>query len=164
MNTTGTVLRRAMWAVGILMAASAASAISAEPPSYPLVCRGGASPFQLYIDFGGSDKSFLTVSFRGASAGVNTRPPERGECAWLDRGWRSGEPQVLRWAGNLDDVRLVFSPDGRLSSVDLPRAGPGGAQLKYLIDALRSGSPYQVHAHSAALFGARFLIVTRVGP
>jgi hypothetical protein len=140
-------------------------AYTADPASYPLVCQGGGGLFQLNIDVGGSDRSNLTVTFKGASQGASARRPERGECAWLDRGWRQGEPQMLTWAGDVDNVGLAFSPDGRLGSIDVRRAGPGGAQLKYLVDALRKSEPFQVHAYRASSkSGQAYLRITRVGP
>jgi hypothetical protein len=143
----------------------AAPPAHAQPQSYPLVCRGGGSLFQLNVDVGRSDKSNLTISFKGASAGASARAPQRGECAWLDRGWRGGEPQIMTWAGDVDSLGLAFSPDGKLSSVKTLRAGPQGAQLKYLLDALRNGTSFQVHAYrDNARSGQSFLRITRVGP
>lgn len=153
------------WLGGMLAAALAVPPAQAQPQSYPLVCRGGGSLFQLNIDVGRSDKSNLTISFKGASAGASARAPQRGECAWLDRGWRSGEPRVMTWAGDLENLGLAFSPNGRLSSIDAQRAGPQGAQLKYLLDALRNGTAFQVHAYrDTARSGESFLRITRVGP
>ena len=152
--------------LGAFVAAVLAAPLAhAQPQSYPLACRGGGSLFQLNIDVGGSDKSNLTISFKGAPAGASTRAPQRGECAWLDRGWRSGEPQTMTWVGDIENLGLAFSPDGRLSSISAQRAGPQSAQLKYLLDALRRGQTFQVHAYrDTARSGESFLRVTRVGP
>lgn len=136
------------------------------PPSYPLMCRGGGgSSFDLFLGASGGLPSALTVHFRGASVGAATRPPQAGECAWLDRGWRTGEPQLLHWAGRPDNVGLSFAADGRLDSVRLPsRAGADATDLRYLLDALRTGRTFQVRAYSGGLLGARFLVITHVGP
>jgi hypothetical protein len=167
MNMRKSMLSIAAQAAPILIVALVVLRVHAQtPPSYPLTCRGGGgSSFDFSIGASGGLPSALTVHFRGASVGAATRPPQAGECAWLDRGWRTGEPELLQWGGRPDYVRLSFAADGRLGSIRLPSpAGADATDFRYLLDALRTGRTFQVRAYSGGLFGARFLVITHVGP
>ena len=62
---------------------------------------------------------------------------------------------------------MSFTRDGRLTSVGVPSTGAStadDADLRYLLNALRTGNTFQVQAQSVSLFGSRFLSITRVGP
>ena len=59
----------------------------AEPPSYPLLCRGGADmKIMVNHDVNGAGipgATAMTIFFRPASAPGSVTPPRRGECVWL---------------------------------------------------------------------------------
>lgn len=98
--------------------------------SYPLVCRGG----------GGMNASVtagaVRVNFTPGTAAASSTPPAPGQCTWLDRGFRPGEPANLRLSGNMAGVR-------------------------YLIDGVLGGGSFYAHVYNN---GSGAMIVTRVGP
>jgi len=101
-------------AVGIVSIASAAA--FGQQAGYPMVCRGGGA-MKAEI-FAGA----IIVRFEPTDVGVGVAPPGPGQCGWLDRGWRPGEPASLQYSGN---------PNG----------------LRYLADGVFRGSNFYVHVH-----------------
>ena len=71
----------------------------AEPTSYPLVClAGGNYRFSVNVN---EQSTTATVRFERGTAGVgknfeNIAALQPGHCAWLDRGVRGDEPEVIR--------------------------------------------------------------------
>jgi hypothetical protein len=113
-----------------LATAFAASPATAQK-SYPVVCRGGGN-MMAEVSAGNT----VRVRFEPARAGASDAPPAAGECAWLDRGFRSGEPNNLLVRGN-------------------------GRHADYLLDAVRNASTFQAHVHNNQR-GA--MVVDRIGP
>lgn len=99
--------------------------------SYPLVCRGGGG-MSATLTAAGS----IRLHFQPGTAAASATPPGAGACTWLDRGFRSGEPAVLRLEGD-----------------------PGG--VRYLIDGMLGGGSFYAHAYTD---GAGAMRVTRIGP
>ncbi len=115
--------------------------------SYPLVCRGGGS-----------------MQARMWPKGL---APSAGQCAWLDCGWRSGEPQTLNWnSSDIDRVTVVYGGDGRIRTFETQGDGRAPESFRYLLDAVRRSDLFYVHAYQASCRGGKcpFLSVTRVGP
>ena len=119
----------ALAAAAILAAASAIPA--AAQKSYPVVCKGGGN-MMAEVSAGNT----VRVRFEPADTGASDAPPAAGECAWLDRGFRSGEPNNLLVRGN-------------------------GRHANYLLDAVRNAGMFQAHVHNNQR-GA--MIVDRIGP
>ncbi|MGD9850873.1 MAG: hypothetical protein AB7T38_06385 [Nitrospirales bacterium] len=65
--------------------------VHAKPKSYPLMCRGGSAMKTILRTEG------MYIYFQGGKQGAQVRPPGSGECTWLDRGFRPGEPRELGW-------------------------------------------------------------------
>jgi len=107
---------------------------AAAQVSYPLVCRGGGAMLASVAANGG-----LSLQFAAGTMGIGlgTSTPTPGECRWLDRAFRAGEP-----------TRLA-----------LPSGNPGNAQ--YLIDAMLRGETFYAHVYND---GAGNMRITRVGP
>lgn len=91
---------------------------TAQPTSYPLVCRGGEHLIVRYLHSSAiSTKPHFLIYYRKAAAGVgmaqeNTGNLQPGECAWLDRPISTGEPERLLIGEpilNADQVDLTFS-------------------------------------------------------
>lgn len=97
--------------------------------SFPMVCRGGGG-MRAEIFANGAMRIFFTPAAQAA----NIAPPQPGQCIWLDRTFRPGEPPVL------------------LSTF-------GAARV--LLDAMVAGGPFNVHVFNNNQ-GA--MQVTRVGP
>ena len=88
----------------------------AQPPSYALTCLGGG-----HMRANATSDGFVRITFGPASQGSSVAPPRKGECAWGDRGFRPGEPQMLVYSG--------------------ARAGD-------LAKAAKKGKVFQVHAYN----------------
>ncbi len=147
--------------LAIVLGAVTAAARAGTPPSYPLMCRGGGDMWLAISD------NRVHIEFRGARRGANVAPPGPGECAWLDRGFRPGEANY----GGLSPGRsiLVLRDYGLrdLLSVRIRRGrvevqAPPGSPLGRLIEAVRAGRVFNLHAYRHERSGA--FIVTRLGP
>jgi len=97
--------------------------------SFPLVCRGGGDMRAEVLANG-----TMRVFFTPADEGANTAPPRAGQCTWLDRAFRPGEPHVL------------------LSTF---------CEARIFIDTMVSGGAFNAHVFNS---NAGAMQVTRVGP
>jgi hypothetical protein len=143
----------------------ASAAHAQEPRSFPLLCQAGPGQSIDVIINNGGTKTDLYVRFRGASSGVSARPPKAAECAWLDRGWRKGEPEILHWQGDLANFRLLFKGDRVTPHGNSSGPTPGDREFKYLLEALTKYGKFQVYAHAQSR-GSQppELKITRIGP
>lgn len=99
----------------------------ASPRSYQLICKGGGAMVATI-------KSNGTIALRfspGSEAGV----PQAGQCTWVDRGFRAGEPNLLSLAGDRDGTT-------------------------YLLNGMLSGDRFYVHAYND---NNGRMVVTRIG-
>lgn len=75
------------------------SAALAEPPTYPLLCRGGSSMrIMTNHDVNASGipgATAMFIYFKPSSQPGSGAKPKPGECVWLDRTFRPGEPEVM---------------------------------------------------------------------
>lgn len=73
--------------------------ISYGQQSYPLICRGGPSlRFQSHAGNTQHTFNILGLFFQRGfrAAGPDGRTLAPGQCAWVDRGVQSGEPDILQ--------------------------------------------------------------------
>ncbi len=127
----------------------------ARAKSYPLICRGGEA---MKGHFSAVDFSFR---FTGAKQSVGSRPPRAGECAWLDRGFRPGEPQEAVWTlGKKVLLRVDF--DGP----EIKRITSGNRRYDYLARSILNGTVFQIFAYRGKCPGLKchYLTITKVGP
>jgi len=62
---------------------------------YPMVCRGGKYLVR-YFFFGGNSGLVIQMALKGTQGVANDFAAlEAGQCSWLDRGFRAGEPDML---------------------------------------------------------------------
>ena len=113
--------------VASAFASIATSGVSWAQSGDPLICRPGGGMVATVVI------GTIRVTF---TPGTTPAMPASGECVWLDRGFREGEPGVLRFAGDLADAR-------------------------YLADAIFGNTTFYAHVYDD---GAGAMIVTRVGP
>jgi hypothetical protein len=114
-------------AFGLLSMASAAA--FGQQAGYAMVCRGGGA-MKAEI-FAGT----IIVRFEPTDVGAGVAPPAPGQCGWLDRGYRPGEPASLQYSGYPDGVR-------------------------YLADGVFRGGNFYVHVHK----NGDSMMVDRIGP
>ncbi len=152
-------------AAGTLFSVVAAvqAPVSAAGPSYPMVCRGGGN---MQADF--TSDGHIQLYFSAGRHGAGVAPPRPGECTWLDRGLRSGEPRTLIWnSRERVYVKARFHANGRLSRFHyVSGSRRRWDQFRYLVDKVRSNQVFHLHARQETCRGRKcpFLSVKRVGP
>lgn len=99
--------------------------------SYPVVCNGGGN-MMAEVSAGNT----VRVRFDAGKEAASSSPPAEGECRWLDRAFRSGEPNILLVRGN-------------------------GKHADYIIDSVRKGETFYAHIYNT---GRGTMMVERVGP
>jgi len=94
--------RLALPIVASLALAGLASSASAQQ-SFPLVCHGG-SGMVATLEAGGD----LRITFTPTSVGTGAVAPGGGECGFLDRGFRPGEPSLLLFRGDRNGIHVLI--------------------------------------------------------
>jgi len=109
----------------------------------------------------------MWIFFKAASRPGSEAQPEPGECTWMDRTLRAGEPASLFIHAPHVEFAFQVMGDGRLSrDASGIRLNPEGnsdhAQAwRYMTDGVLKGSVFTVKAYNAS---GRVLVVTSVGP
>jgi hypothetical protein len=155
----------------LLMAAMGAACLSpmtamAEPPSYPLICRGGPGMRIMTAhdvpDGVRTGDNSMTVFFRAARAAANPGP---GECVWMDRTFRPGEPENFYLKGPVEFAFQVYgngrvNRDGSGWRLNPEGNGPQARDWKTIVDGVMNGGVFTVQVYNAG----SVMAVTRVGP
>lgn len=142
---------------GVLTAAtltfSSLPATAAE--SYVMTCRGGGDMVAVVGQRVSNPHVFVEITFKPGTAGAGVQPPKPGECTWIDRGMRQGEPTKILY----DDMGVAWTQT-------LCRAG--GCQVRTpsanagrLVNWVQTSQPFQVHVYND---NAGHMTVTKVGP
>lgn len=144
----------------------------AEPPTYPLLCRGGAS-MRIMTNHdvnsaGVPGATAMFIYFTPSSQPGSVKNPQPGECVWLDRTFRPGEPTVMWIKSPNIEFAFQVTGDGRIV-VDTtgPRLNVEGANIskeaknwQYLVDGVLRGQLFTAHVYNE---GGRVMVVKRVG-
>ena len=136
---------------------------NAKRKSYPLMCRGGSAMKTVLRTQG------MLIYFQGGKQGAQVRPPRSGECTWLDRGFRPGEPRELGWVAkdSISQLQVMFAPPNQIIAMKIFGSPKGVADYNYLYNKIRNSEVFQVHAFLDTCRGGKkcsYLTVTRVGP
>ena len=143
-----------------------ASAASANP-SYPLICRGGPG-MRIMVNHDVPDgvhtgATAMTVFFRAAASAANPGP---GECVWMDRTFRPGEPENFWVKGEVEfafqvqgDARLAR--DGTGWRLNPEGSGAAAHDWATIVTGVLNGGTFTVEVYNA---GGRTMAVTAVGP
>lgn len=158
-TTTKTTLSRFVLSATTLAVVVASSSFSLSTPSqaardYVMTCRAGGSMQAIAGQRVSSREAFVSITFRGGMMGAAVRPPRPGECTWIDRGFRRGEPTKLIYKENGSWVQSVCNAhkcDTRTNS----------RSIQSLMIAVRDKKTFQVHARND---GRGNMVVSRVGP
>lgn len=118
--------------LSLVLLATLATPALAQQTSYPLVCRAGAT-MSASVQGNGA----VNLGFRAGAQAASAGTPAAGECRWLDRGFRQGEP-----------TRMIL-PSGNAQNA------------LYLVGALVRGETFYVHVFND---NAGAMRITRVGP
>ncbi len=163
--------------IAALAFAASISAVStsalAEPPSYPLLCRGGANMrIMVNHDVDGAGipgATAMTIFFRPAGAPGSVTPPRPGECVWLDRTFRPGEPTSM-WIRSpkvefafqvYGNGRVVSDTTGPRLNVEGAHISPEAQKWDYLAKGVMTGQLFTAHVYNES---GRVMMITSVGP
>ena len=110
------------FATGSAPPASAASAPAGTAPAFALSCTGGPG-----MQAPATDDGFVRIFFKPATQAAGKASPRTGECAWQDRVFRPGEPQMLVYgtAGHAAQDLLAAASRGRAFRVHVFNNGQG---------------------------------------
>lgn len=145
----------------------------AEPPSYPLLCRGGAGmKLMVNHDVDGAGipgAAAMTIFFRPAGTPGSVAPPSPGECVWLDRTFRPGEPASM-WikSPNVEFAFQVYGNGRVVNDTTGPRVNVEGAHISpeaqkwdYLVKGVMTGGLFTANVYNES---GRVMVITSVGP
>lgn len=146
----------ARWLLAAALAALALPAgTAAAQTTYVMTCRGGGGMVAVAGQRVSQPQVFVEITFARAHQGAGTQAPGPGQCAWIDRGVGSNEPDKLIYTDTSVSWTQTRCTGGRCA-VHTPSRG-----VTALMNAAASGGTFQVHAYNDRK--GRF-VVTRVGP
>lgn len=145
----------------------------ADPPSYPLICHGGPS-MKIMTNHdvnaaGIPGATAMFIYFKPSPVAGSVKQPGPGECVWLDRTFRPGEPTVM-WIKS-PNIQFAFQVMGN-GQIVVDATGPrlnveGTAQSaeaknwQYLVDGVMRGQVFTAHVYNS---GGRVMAITKVKP
>lgn len=142
-----------------------------DQPSFPMVCRGGAGMRIMVnhdVDADGiPGATAMFIFFKAASRPGSVSQPLAGECTWMDRTLKSGEPAVLWVRAPHVEFAFQVEGDGRVSrdasGIRLSPEGNSNEAQKwhYMTDGVLKGKLFTVNVYNGS---GRVLVVTSVGP
>jgi hypothetical protein len=174
-HATGGKAMRALRIATVLTALCAISiaASAADPPSFPLLCHGGPGMRIVTnhdVDGAGvPGATAMFIYFTPAAKAGSVQKPGPGECVWLDRTFRPGEPAVLWIKSPRIEFAFQVTGDGRVfrDATGLRLNVEGTAQSaearhwQYLVDGVMKGQLFTTQVFNS---GGRVMVVTSVGP
>lgn len=152
---------------GLLMAGSIGAQYvnAAPPPAYPMMCKGGGNMFYAVRTMPGREPTaHITIWFAKGAHGASERPPQKGECTWLDRGMRNGEPHELITTIRGTSAVPVLNASGKVTRWEFgPSAGPATDELKRLLASIQNGGSFQFEAYQGRSARGNFLQARPLG-
>ncbi|HUO98560.1 MAG TPA: hypothetical protein VMU01_07815 [Rhizomicrobium sp.] len=147
------------------------TAALADPPSYPMLCRGGPGMrIMVNHDVTGSGipgATAMFVYFNKAPMPGSMGPPPPGSCTWMDRPLNAAEPAVL-WIRSADiafafqvmgNGMVVRDATGPRLNVEGATLSPEAGKWEMIVRAVMTGGTFTVHAYNA---GGRVMSITSV--
>jgi len=145
----------------------------AAPPSYPLLCRGGAS-MRIVVNHdvdgnGIPGGTHMNIYFTPAVQPGSVAEPGPGECVWLDRTFRPGEPSVM-WirSPNIEfalqvtgDGCVVVDGSGLRLNVEGTQWSAEANDWQYLVCGVMRGELFTAHVYNES---GSVMVITRVRP
>ena len=151
---------------------AAATTASAEPPSYPLLCRGGGNMrIATNHDVDGAGipgATHMTIYFRAAAVAGSVSPPPPGQCVWMDRTFRPGEPENM-WikSANIEfsfqvmgNGRVAVDTTGPRVNVEGAHISPEAQAWDSVVKAVMTGNLFTVQVYNES---GRTMVITRIG-
>ena len=151
--------------------AACMTAALADPPSYPMICRGGPG-MRIVVNHdvdtaGMPGATAMTVYFHKAPLAANTAPPPPGSCAWKDRPLNAAEPAAL-WikSPNIAFAFQVWGNGTVAHDTTGPRLNVEGATVsaeagnwQRIVRAVMTGGGFEVLAYNS---GGSVMVITAV--
>jgi len=149
------LIKRLLGAAFAVAVAGFFSLPAAAQQSYVMTCRGGGDMVAVAGQRVSDPHVFVEITFKPGTAGAGVKAPDPGECTWIDRGFRAGEPN-----------KLIFDDNAVAWTQTVCRAGncrvnTPSARSTQLMNWVRSAQPFQVHVFNN---NAGYMVVTKVGP
>lgn len=144
--------------LGVTLAAAplALSGVAASAAqSYVMTCRGGGAMVAVAGQRVSNPHVFVEITFKPGTAGAGVQAPKPGECTWIDRGMRPGEPNKILF----DDMGVAWTQTVCNSAGCQVRTPSAAANN--LMNWVRNSQPFQVHVYND---NAGHMLVTKVGP
>ena len=85
----------------LTLTATAFSGAEAAPNSYPLICVGGGAMQARILSNASIQLKFIASDEAGS--------PQPGQCTWMDRGFRPGEPTVIQLRNDRDGMEYMLN-------------------------------------------------------
>jgi hypothetical protein len=156
-----------------LVALGAGAAGAHAQQSFPMVCRGGPE-MRIVVNhdvdaMGVPGATAMFVYFRPAAVAAGVTAPGPGECVWIDRTLRPGEPSVL-WIRSptiefsfqvMGDGRIAVDATGHRLNVEGATISPEAANWQYVVDGVMRGQLFTVQVYNA---DGRVMAITAIGP
>jgi hypothetical protein len=145
-----------------------AAASAQAQTSYPLACQGGPDMrIMVNHDVDSAGKPGATAMFVYFRAAGTAAQPGPGECVWMDRTFRPGEPEVL-WLRSPDiefafqvmgDGTVVQDGSGHRLNVEGAHISPEAASWDRIVKAVLTGGTFEVDVYNSE---NRVMVVTGV--
>lgn len=145
---------------------------AADPPSYPLLCHGGPGMRIVTnhdVDSAGvPGATAMFIYFKSSAKPGSVQKPGAGECVWLDRTFRPGEPQVM-WIKSpriefafqvMGDGRIAVDATGPRLNVEGTKWSAEAKNWQYLVDGVMRGQIFTAHVYNSN----GVMVITHVGP
>lgn len=129
-------------AAGLIAAGTIAlqSQMASAQNTYIMTCTPGGQMYN-YTRSENGGRVATTVYFKGANQGASVQAPSPGQCTWLDRGLRGGEPEKLLVKGESGIVQASCNTRGCNVKTTAPMSSK-------ILTAMTGNRPFQVHVYN----------------
>ena len=167
-------MRKSLKALSLIVGLGLTSSTAfADPPSYPLLCRGGRDmKIMTNHDVDGAGipgATHMTIFFHAAGTPGSVMPPPPGQCVWLDRTFHPGEPESM-WikSSNIEfafqvmgNGRIAYDATGPRVNVEGANISPEAQKWDSVVRAVLTSQLFTVQVYNES---NRTMVITRVGP
>jgi hypothetical protein len=110
----------------------------------------------------------MTIFFRAAGVAGSVMPPPPGQCVWMDRTFRPGEPENM-WIKSaniqfafqvMGNGRVVYDTTGPRVNVEGAHISPEAQAWDSVVHAALSGGLFTVQVYNES---NRTMVITRIG-
>lgn len=151
-TNTPVKLANAMMAAALISSLYSIQPASAQT-SYMMTCKPGGNMYN-YTRSDTIGRVATTVYFEPGSQGASVQAPRPGQCTWIDRGLRAGEPHKLLIAAEPGVIKASCNTRGCNTKTNAPISSK-------LLEAITKNRTFQVHVYNDQ---NGFMKITKFGP